>query len=201
MVQKMRHILSQGSWRLARWCWESHASLSPQLGEGFPKVSTLFHQKISYLKVEDRLGSSHVAISWRPACNFISSSRSNVERIIGLKSLVPNGTDNFGFIYQNSPRTIIFPSSSLHHNVKSFHNLTNGNSLSLCNGEKRCLPSPILQIIVLMLTCTIVKSRTIAVRLISMALTGYYRTLRRPRTHRPLSMMKYDPVGKIDSQI
>ncbi|KAL8786115.1 MAG: hypothetical protein Q9213_002981 [Squamulea squamosa] len=39
------------------------------------------------------------------------------------------------------------------------------------------------------------KSRTIAVRLISMALTGYYRTLRRPRAHRPLSMMKYDPVG------
>ncbi|KAL8807024.1 MAG: hypothetical protein Q9223_004485, partial [Gallowayella weberi] len=38
------------------------------------------------------------------------------------------------------------------------------------------------------------KSRTIAVRLISMALTGYYRTLRRPRAHRPLSMMKYDPV-------
>lgn len=29
-----------------------------------------------------------------------------------------------------------------------------------------------------------------------MALTGYYKTLIRPRTHRPLSMMKYDPVGK-----
>ena len=28
-----------------------------------------------------------------------------------------------------------------------------------------------------------------------MAMTGYYRTLRRPRTHKPLSMMKYDPVG------
>ncbi|KAF6227556.1 hypothetical protein HO173_012195 [Letharia columbiana] len=40
------------------------------------------------------------------------------------------------------------------------------------------------------------KSRTIAVRLISMALTGYYRTLRRPRVHRPLSMLKYDPVVK-----
>ena len=39
------------------------------------------------------------------------------------------------------------------------------------------------------------KSRTIAVRLISMALTGYYRTLRRPRAHKPLSMLKYDPVG------
>lgn len=39
------------------------------------------------------------------------------------------------------------------------------------------------------------KSRTVAVRLISMALTGYYRTLRRPRAHRPLSMLKYDPVG------
>ncbi|KAL3476304.1 hypothetical protein BJX99DRAFT_228247 [Aspergillus californicus] len=40
------------------------------------------------------------------------------------------------------------------------------------------------------------KSRTMAVRLISMAMTGYYRTMTRPRTHRPLSMMKYDPVVK-----
>lgn len=40
------------------------------------------------------------------------------------------------------------------------------------------------------------KSRTIAVRLISMAMTGYYRTMVRPRTHRPLSMLKYDPVVK-----
>lgn len=42
----------------------------------------------------------------------------------------------------------------------------------------------------------IAKSRTIAVRLISMAMTGYYRTMIRPRTHRPLSMLKYDPVVK-----
>ncbi|EON69293.1 50S ribosomal protein L33 [Coniosporium apollinis CBS 100218] len=27
-----------------------------------------------------------------------------------------------------------------------------------------------------------------------MALTGYYKTFTRPRTHRPLSMLKYDPV-------
>ncbi|TKA27379.1 hypothetical protein B0A50_04991 [Salinomyces thailandicus] len=40
------------------------------------------------------------------------------------------------------------------------------------------------------------KSRTIAVRLISMALTGYYKTFSRPRQHRPLSMLKYDPVVK-----
>lgn len=39
------------------------------------------------------------------------------------------------------------------------------------------------------------KSRTVAVRLVSMALTGYYKTFMRPRTHRPLSMLKYDPVG------
>ncbi|KAH6679299.1 39S ribosomal protein-like protein L33 [Tricladium varicosporioides] len=38
------------------------------------------------------------------------------------------------------------------------------------------------------------KSRTIVVRLVSMALTGYYKTLIRPRQHRPLSMLKYDPV-------
>jgi hypothetical protein len=29
-----------------------------------------------------------------------------------------------------------------------------------------------------------------------MALTGYYKTLIRPRQHRPLSMLKYDPVGE-----
>ncbi|KAA8909661.1 39S ribosomal protein-like protein L33 [Sphaerosporella brunnea] len=40
------------------------------------------------------------------------------------------------------------------------------------------------------------KSRTVAVRLISMAMTGYYKTFVRPRTHRPLSMIKYDPVVK-----
>ncbi|KAL6172468.1 hypothetical protein ACJQWK_01632 [Exserohilum turcicum] len=39
------------------------------------------------------------------------------------------------------------------------------------------------------------KSRTIMVRLISMAMTGYYRTMQRPRTHQPLSMLKYDPIG------
>ncbi|KUJ23146.1 uncharacterized protein LY89DRAFT_727921 [Mollisia scopiformis] len=42
------------------------------------------------------------------------------------------------------------------------------------------------------------KSRTIAVRLVSMALTGYYKTMIRPRLHRPLSMLKYDPVGTFD---
>ena len=34
------------------------------------------------------------------------------------------------------------------------------------------------------------------VRLISMAMTGYFRTMIRPRAHRPLSMLKYDPVVK-----
>ena len=33
------------------------------------------------------------------------------------------------------------------------------------------------------------------VRLVSMAMTGYYRTLSRPRAHQPLSMLKYDPIG------
>lgn len=28
-----------------------------------------------------------------------------------------------------------------------------------------------------------------------MAMTGYYKTFVRPRQHRPLSMLKYDPVG------
>lgn len=36
-----------------------------------------------------------------------------------------------------------------------------------------------------------------------MAMTGYYKTLVRPRVHKPLSMLKYDPVGTcvdLDSQ-
>lgn len=37
------------------------------------------------------------------------------------------------------------------------------------------------------------------VRLISMAMTGYYRTMQRPRAHRPLSMLKYDPIGATTS--
>ncbi|EPS41512.1 hypothetical protein H072_4532 [Dactylellina haptotyla CBS 200.50] len=40
------------------------------------------------------------------------------------------------------------------------------------------------------------KSRTIAVRLISMALTGFFKTRIRPRLHRPLSMLSYDPIVK-----
>jgi len=32
-----------------------------------------------------------------------------------------------------------------------------------------------------------------------MALTGYYKTMIRPRTHRPLSMLKYDPVGMLST--
>jgi len=36
----------------------------------------------------------------------------------------------------------------------------------------------------------------VAVRLISMAMTGYYKTFLRPRQGRPLSMLKYDPVVK-----
>ncbi|TGO53060.1 hypothetical protein BCON_0130g00040 [Botryotinia convoluta] len=36
------------------------------------------------------------------------------------------------------------------------------------------------------------KSRTIPVRLISMALTGYYKTLIRPRAHRPLILGGWD---------
>lgn len=46
------------------------------------------------------------------------------------------------------------------------------------------------------LTIITAKSRTVAVRLMSMAMTGFFMTFRRPRTHRPLSMLKYDPVGK-----
>lgn len=39
------------------------------------------------------------------------------------------------------------------------------------------------------------KSRMISVRLISMAMTGFFYSFTRPRTSRPMSMLKYDPVG------
>ncbi|KAI0178709.1 hypothetical protein GGR52DRAFT_533123 [Hypoxylon sp. FL1284] len=38
------------------------------------------------------------------------------------------------------------------------------------------------------------KSRIVPVRLISMAMTGFFYTFTRPRTSRPMSMLKYDPV-------
>ncbi|KAI0898762.1 hypothetical protein F4806DRAFT_313455 [Annulohypoxylon nitens] len=39
------------------------------------------------------------------------------------------------------------------------------------------------------------KSRIVPVRLISMAMTGFFYSYTRPRTSRPLSMLKYDPVA------
>lgn len=39
-----------------------------------------------------------------------------------------------------------------------------------------------------------VKSRIIGVRLISMAMTGFFYQMSRPRTSTPLSMLKYDPI-------
>ncbi|KAL7621946.1 hypothetical protein AAE478_007446 [Parahypoxylon ruwenzoriense] len=38
------------------------------------------------------------------------------------------------------------------------------------------------------------RSRLISVRLISMAMTGFFYTFTRPRTTYPMSMLKYDPV-------
>ncbi|KAI1257079.1 hypothetical protein MGN70_000118 [Eutypa lata] len=38
------------------------------------------------------------------------------------------------------------------------------------------------------------KARVISVRLISMAMTGFFYQFSRPRTSRPMSMLKYDPV-------
>ena len=34
-----------------------------------------------------------------------------------------------------------------------------------------------------------------------MAMTGYYKTFVRPRAHRPLSMLKYDPVGMCTARL
>ncbi|KAL2106589.1 hypothetical protein VUR80DRAFT_6520 [Thermomyces stellatus] len=38
------------------------------------------------------------------------------------------------------------------------------------------------------------KSRVIVVRLLSQAMTGFFYSFRRPRTSKPMSMMKYDPI-------
>ncbi|PSR97435.1 hypothetical protein BD289DRAFT_480113 [Coniella lustricola] len=38
------------------------------------------------------------------------------------------------------------------------------------------------------------KSRIVSVRLISMAMTGFFYQFTRPRTSPPMSMLKYDPV-------
>ncbi|ORY61363.1 uncharacterized protein BCR38DRAFT_439971, partial [Pseudomassariella vexata] len=39
------------------------------------------------------------------------------------------------------------------------------------------------------------RSRIINARLISMAMTGFFYTFKRPRTAQPMSMLKYDPIG------
>ncbi|KAK8919473.1 54S ribosomal protein L39, mitochondrial [Metarhizium anisopliae] len=39
------------------------------------------------------------------------------------------------------------------------------------------------------------KARLINVRLISMAMTGFFYTFKRPRTAPLMGMMKYDPIG------
>ena len=39
------------------------------------------------------------------------------------------------------------------------------------------------------------KSRIINVRLISMAMTGFFYNFKRPRAATPMGMLKYDPIG------
>ena len=43
-------------------------------------------------------------------------------------------------------------------------------------------------------SCT-AKARLINVRLISMAMTGFFYTFKRPRTSPMMGMLKYDPIG------
>ncbi|KAH6663607.1 hypothetical protein F5X68DRAFT_237465 [Plectosphaerella plurivora] len=38
------------------------------------------------------------------------------------------------------------------------------------------------------------KSRIVTVRILSMAMTGFFYTFNRARTSSPLSMLKYDPI-------
>ncbi|KAG5976803.1 hypothetical protein E4U55_007218 [Claviceps digitariae] len=40
------------------------------------------------------------------------------------------------------------------------------------------------------------KARLVNARLISMAMTGFFYTFKRPRTAPLMGMMKYDPIGK-----
>ncbi|KAK4134925.1 hypothetical protein BT67DRAFT_441362 [Trichocladium antarcticum] len=42
---------------------------------------------------------------------------------------------------------------------------------------------------------TTAKARVINVRLLSMAMTGFFYVFTRPRTSLPMSMIKYDPIG------
>lgn len=39
------------------------------------------------------------------------------------------------------------------------------------------------------------KSRVVIVRLLSQAMTGFYYSFSRPRTSKPMSLLKYDPIG------
>lgn len=67
-------------------------------------------------------------------------------------------------------------------------------NLNTQNGKERYFAHLLLNFQKMLTSIPTAKSRTMTVRLISMAMTGFYRTMIRPRTHRPLSMLKYDPV-------
>lgn len=45
--------------------------------------------------------------------------------------------------------------------------------------------------------CRPEKSRILNVRLLSMAMTGFFYTFQRPRTARPMGLLKYDPIGRL----
>lgn len=104
---------------------------------------------------------------------------------------------------------ITTPNSSLRHqktlssisldlNRRVQHTLSHPTTVKMAKKGAHSLNQPSNWSYQLTESLSLVKSRTIAVRLVSMALTGYYKTLVRPRTHRPLSMLKYDPVGMFD---
>ncbi|EGX93151.1 50S ribosomal protein L33 [Cordyceps militaris CM01] len=44
------------------------------------------------------------------------------------------------------------------------------------------------------LSCDTAKTRLIHVRLLSMAMTGFFYTFKRPRTALPMGLLKYDPI-------
>ena len=43
------------------------------------------------------------------------------------------------------------------------------------------------------------RSRLVHVRLISMAMTGFFYTFKRPRTSPMMGLLKYDPIGTVQS--
>lgn len=131
--------------------------------------------------------------NYRPVL-FLNAYRSLYSRQSTSKKITP------GRLYSLRASTLI-PFHNLDEQFRGLRNCRSSNYIlkqpihsKYTKWQRKVLPQLALHEVDYTNKILTAKSRTMTVRLISMAMTGFYRTMVRPRTHRPLSMLKYDPV-------